>query len=245
MISTMPEIVSHIEPDVHAEPYRGPIKVGDKIGRLTVVRPTGKRFVRVYKVTGKRNGSCPIFECRCDCGNVREFNTNILMRGRSMKTRISCGCWQKEIVRQTCADVHERRRLPEGEGALNHVISRYKHGAKKRGLTFELTKEQFRSLVLKNCFYCGAPPTNRILEYINGNRLENGKYVRQPYRRRNGGLVYSGVDRKDNSVGYIEPNCVPCCIDCNIAKSNRTVEGFLLWIDRVHNYQNATNLHKS
>jgi len=27
-----------------------------------------------------------------------------------------------------------------------------------------------------------------------------------------------GIDREDNTIGYLEYNCLPCCKDCNMAK---------------------------
>lgn len=47
---------------------------------------------------------------------------------------------------------------------------RVKHGsAKTRGLTFELSFEQFSALVNSNCFYCGRAPRNGV------DRVDNAK----------------------------------------------------------------------
>ena len=46
-----------------------------------------------------------------------------------------------------------------------------------------------------------------------------------------------GLDRKDNSVGYILSNVVPCCRVCNVAKNNQTFEEFAAWIQRLINYR--------
>jgi hypothetical protein len=63
----------------------------------------------------------------------------------------------------------------------------YKNNAKSRELKFELTKEQFHSLVSTSCHYCGTCQ-------------ENG----------------NGIDRVDNSKGYTMDNVVSCCSLCNI-----------------------------
>ena len=34
------------------------------------------------------------------------------------------------------------------------------------------------------------------------------------------GFPSTGLDRLDNSIGHSKENCVPCCRDCNIARSN-------------------------
>lgn len=46
-----------------------------------------------------------------------------------------------------------------------------------------------------------------------------------------------GIDRRDNSQGYLLGNCVPCCKDCNLAKRDMTERDFLSWISRISSYQ--------
>ncbi|MCL2321445.1 MAG: hypothetical protein FWC47_04975 [Oscillospiraceae bacterium] len=57
---------------------------------------TGQRFGRllVIRDTGKRKDESPIWECKCDCGNVVEVRYSHLSSG---DTR-SCGCLQKEFI---------------------------------------------------------------------------------------------------------------------------------------------------
>lgn len=86
---------------------------------------------------------------------------------------------------------------------LNHV----KRAARRKNLKFTLTISTVVSLMYQNCFYCGAKPSNRM-------RMLNRK------RYHNFTLVYSGLDRKDNSRGYTEDNVVPCCLRCNRIKSD-------------------------
>ena len=45
--------------------------------------------------------------------------------------------------------------------------------------------------------------------------------------------MHSGVDRKNNSLGYLPSNVVACCTVCNHAKRDMTYEEFLSWIDRL------------
>lgn len=42
-----------------------------------------------------------------------------------------------------------------------------------------------------------------------------------------------GIDRRDNSLGYLLENCVPCCKDCNLAKRDMSEESFLAWVARI------------
>jgi hypothetical protein len=73
-----------------------------------------------------------------------------------------------------------------------------KSGATKRGLEFNISLEWY---------------------------LENGWKKKCYYC---GGDTQDGLDRIDNSVGYIENNLVPCCINCNRAKATITQKDFLL-----------------
>lgn len=45
---------------------------------------------------------------------------------------------------------------------------------------------------------------------------------------------YTGLDREDNTLGYLYSNLVPCCKVCNRAKSTMTRAEFLTWIGRAH-----------
>lgn len=105
---------------------------------------------------------------------------------------------------------------PDGEAAKNEVYGRYKHGAKSRGHSFELTIKEFDELSKLLCHYCGADPSNTA--YVSKNT---------------GYFIYNGIDRKDNTKGYFLENCVPCCRVCNRAKNNMLYEDFVAWITRV------------
>jgi len=46
--------------------------------------------------------------------------------------------------------------------------------------------------------------------------------------------VYTGIDRVDNSKGYIPTNVVPCCGVCNFMKGRLGLDIFLTQIKRIH-----------
>lgn len=43
-----------------------------------------------------------------------------------------------------------------------------------------------------------------------------------------------GIDRIDNTKGYISGNCIPCCWDCNRLKSNKTMSEFKEYLKRFN-----------
>lgn len=57
---------------------------------------TGQRFGRLIAVcsTNKRARRHVVWLCRCDCGNLKEIESNSLCSGKTK----SCGCLQKEIA---------------------------------------------------------------------------------------------------------------------------------------------------
>jgi len=91
-------------------------------------------------------------------------------------------------------------------------------GARNRALCFELTLEQFKTLITKPCHYCGSEPI--------------GEYKRHDWEL----LYFNGIDRIDNNKGYTANNVVPCCKHCNRAKRDRTYEDFRDWISQVYHY---------
>lgn len=74
---------------------------------------------------------------------------------------------------------------------------KYFYNAKTKGVEFHLTYVQFLELWQLPCSYCG-----RAISTI-------------------------GIDRIDNSKGYISGNIIPCCSACNQAKSTLTHTEFL------------------
>lgn len=107
----------------------------------------------------------------------------------------------------------------EGETAKNYTYTIYKSGAKSRGIEFSLTKEEFLSLVVQPCNYCGALPKNETKNATSGS------------------FFYNGLDRVDSSMGYSTDNVVPCCIICNKAKSTLSLQEFLEWVSTINGYQ--------
>lgn len=151
-------------------------------------------------------------ECRCDCGKTVVVRKDAFVLGRSK----SCGCAQRDAVVAT----NRGKRLAPGESNMSTVFLGYRRGAKARGIVFELSLGQFRSIAEKPCFYCGLPPSNI--------RSQAGRF---------GDYVYSGVDRFDNTKGYTIGNCVPCCWPCN--RSKRTMSG----LEFIEHARKIVSLH--
>ena len=76
-------------------------------------------------------------------------------------------------------------------------VQQYKSNAKRRGLQFLLTRDEFMAFWKKACYYCGAD------------------------------MKTVGLDRVDPKIGYLKENLVSCCRLCNRAKSDLSQAAFL------------------
>lgn len=159
------------------------------------------------------DGNKQYFEYICVCGNKSKGRIDSIKAG----TTKSCGCLSGDFISQ-------KNRLPNNEGTVNLVLRHYKGNAKKRNLDFSLSKDEFKLLINNNCYYCGALPEISIFTSSSENRRDRE-------------LVYNGIDRINNSLGYFLENCVSCCFLCNSAKSDLDHVKFLEWIKRlvIHN----------
>jgi len=105
-------------------------------------------------------------------------------------------------------------RVLNGDPSINTLLGSYRREAAKKGLPFEISREEFGALLRSDCYYCSLPPSNRQASHDDD-------------------FYYSGVDRIDSNKGYLRGNVVPCCFPCNTAKNNRTLEEFASWITRL------------
>lgn len=91
-----------------------------------------------------------------------------------------------------------------------------------------ITFEQFFKLASEPCHYCGSAPSN-----VSRGTSKKGFRYDNPF-------IYSGLDRIDSNSPHDYENCVPCCITCNYAKSDKTINEFKAWIDQLINHQRGT-----
>lgn len=176
--------------------------VGNRYGRLVVLQ-------FAYNKQNTQNKNIHYWLCQCDCGKQKTISGNDLTRKNTYKATKSCGCGHgKGSTRPS--------KLKSGESSFNRIYYQYVMGAKRRGLSFELSKEFAKQIMSMDCYYCGVSPSNKSFG-----------------QRRKGEYVYSGIDRVDNTKGYIESNVVPCCGQCNKSKGKLEYKEFISWIKRI------------
>jgi hypothetical protein len=206
---------------------------GKKDGRIIPENNIGKT-IRQCKILSyipnlqkPKDKSSGKYECVCTCGNTFIISHSHLFKKQLKNIRANCGCFREEPK--------EYKR--EYDSATYHRLYQHKkYTTIRRNLEFSLSEEQFINISKKPCIYCEKVTLRNsyikvedtfgsnkgktgelILSNIKGDRLKNvDKYT----------VPCSGIDRIDNSKGYIVDNCVPCCTYCNTIKGTRTVEEF-------------------
>jgi len=89
-----------------------------------------------------------------------------------------------------------------------YIWRRYREGALKRNLPFELTVDHFATIFWRQpCNYCGET------------------------------IQTAGVDRVDNTLGYTLANVVPCCSTCNFMKLQMSKAEFLAKCEQIIRHQ--------
>ena len=180
----------------------------------------------------KGNIKCPHCFCQNEVGKVYgcyeiiEFLGYTDHKERLYKSKcIKCGhVFEKRRIDDIRTPIKESCRFCnsiKGNFAFNYLLNDYKSGAKSRNLVFELTNDEFYSLITKSCKYCGQEPELRI--FRKGLTGECKAKV-------------NGIDRVNSNIGYIKSNCVPCCTKCNLMKSNYTSDDFLTHISKIYHY---------
>lgn len=175
----------------------------------------GRLFVRKRdqnKGTGRKARACWL--CICDCGSITSVRADRL----AGNTTRSCGCLLREAGKAKLKKLHARGGRCNPMAAKNRVKRYYLTGVRRRGLVFNLTDEQFYSILVKNCYYCGDVPQQ--VSSTKGGSL----------------FVHSGIDRLDSSEGYTMENSVPCCYPCNLMKLNMSYNDFITRIVKIHEY---------
>ena len=200
-----------------------------------------------------------LWVCTCDCGKVVEHR-GYALRGGSSGVK-SCGCLHHEgptnravtlhlgrkyrhatinkylgdqVYEFTCTcgtlflrhskHIHARvncgcinnRQKSVAEVGCNTVYGVYQDNAARKGLPFELPKVTFTKLLQDTCAYCNEPPSNQLV--LSGNRV----------------FKYNGIDRLDNTKGYLQGNVVTCCKRCNYLKNKYSYVEFTGIVKRIY-----------
>lgn len=110
---------------------------------------------------------------------------------------------------QNWRDNNPEKVLQNNENKKNSLSLQYgvyQRTAELKNLIFELSLETFCEIVQQNCHYCGEFSENK---------------------------TFNGIDRKDQTKGYVLDNCVPSCQMCNMIKNTLNEDKFLQKIEHI------------
>ncbi len=168
---------------------------------------------------GKRDG---YLLCLCQgCNNQKEVGKQTLKRGTSTK------CLQCRYRSQRGKQYPwgpPQSSLSVEEIFVNRLFYRYRQHAEERGLEWKLTREEFSSIIKRDCYWGGCAPKMRFMR----------KHKKDVKRGRDVGMIANGIDRLDNSLGYTLDNTVPCCKEHNTMKSSLPANRFLELVKSVY-----------
>ncbi len=179
------------------ESYNKKDEIGNRYGKLVVIA----------KAPNSKYGLARWY-CECDCGgNAIRTGTNLRHAVRKRNSIPSCGCAPRS-----------------GHAPYKRSYRSYKDWAHKKKLEFQISFEQFKTLIHLPCHYCKQEP------YI-----EKFAYHRRRYSKGDDeSAVFHGIDKVNPAKGYINNNIVTCCVYCNRAKSDLTIEEFKQHIIRLY-----------
>lgn len=171
----------------------------------------GKHFSRKTIKVGQNYGRWTIIEssmsragfwlCRCGCGFEKEVEGYTLVTNRSTQC-MTCANKERMVSRRGSGDLV----------AARQAWSKHRQNAKERDLITEIDFDLFYKISKMSCHYCGSLP-------------KSGYWENSSYRKEwNKPFISNGLDRFDNSKGYIKDNVIPCCIRCNRAKNDMSIE---------------------
>lgn len=161
---------------------------------------TSKKFghLTVIGVNGKTSRGQYIWKCKCDCGNYKNIR-GYHLKGKKIR---SCGCLKRETVNIKWS----------GYGNIGRwVWNRFRIGAKRRSLEFDLTPQDMWELALTQNLRCAL--TNQSLNFVKRPRDQNQSNA--------------SLDRIDSSKGYIKGNVQWVTKNVNIAKQSMSQKEFI------------------
>lgn len=189
-------------------------KFGQEKNRQDLV---GQTFGRLTVLSTDYSQKKAISTCLCSCGREHKAGRADLASGITK----SCGCLKIDKAKENLEKVKDQT-LPIQKLCVNREYEKYRRAAEARDRSFSLSLLDVERLLFGNCFYCDATPSREFKAPF--------KNQKKPEREI---ILCNGIDRVDNSIGYIVENCVTCCPKCNLMKHVLSEDEFLEQVMRI------------
>jgi hypothetical protein len=171
-----------------------------------LIDETGRRYgaLVVLERAGYTAYRKPLWKVVCDCGTEKAVVGDWLREGRVKSCSTSCLKRPgRKSVEHYCATA---------------VQASYRHNAAQAGRAWDLSFDDVVALIFSACRWCGT---------------EAGNTFTAPGRKDRPSCKYNGIDRVDNSQGYVKGNVAACCGDCNYLKQEWEVEKWLAHMSKI------------
>lgn len=198
---------------------RASSRIGQRFGMLTIVD---------WKWATTRYGTRReiVYLCKCDCSSEKPPEATKYSQLKALKKR-TCGCKQIFIAARSGSTTSYK--LLYRCWAFTAART---HKNKKLAPAFILL-EKWRQLVEQPCFYCTQAPPMRNPYLTNDGALKAYNNNMSDAYTATLWVPLQGIDRYYNNVGYIEGNCVPCCMECNRMKRDMDGPDFLALVEKM------------
>lgn len=189
----------------YPQPYRD--ISGKRFGQLVAIKMV--RAEKVFRKNGNRSTRY-FWLFKCDCGR------EVIKRARRVLS--------SQGTRALCSKVYHPDGFTNGgSGGPEYSLwkalyTSYRTNAGYSKRVFGLTFDEAVCLFKASCKYCGRSPSKKKTHKVASSVS----------------VKWNGIDRINSREGYFIKNCVTCCEDCNLAKSNSTVDDFLSWVKMVY-----------
>jgi hypothetical protein len=104
---------------------------------------------------------------------------------------------------------------------VEHILRSAKYSAKYRNIEFNLSREFVESIKISE--FC--PSCNKKMTFSAESKMDS-----------------PSVDRIINDIGYIDNNIIIICVGCNSDKSNKTLNWFKFWYDKILETKRKLNM---
>ena len=128
----------------------------------------------------------------------------------------------------------------------------YQRSARLKKLEFTFSEEEFKEMVVKPCYYCDIVDDKGFDENpdcIGEAKMQVGFRINaeEPKSAPSNSAAkdkvlrsFNGIDRINQSVGYIQSNGVSCCAMCNWLKGSLDSATFIKRIRHIHSFYNRS-----
>jgi hypothetical protein len=172
--------------------------------------------ILVKETYNKHADGTYLSEYKCICGDT----FLAVPRHIAKQKTVSCGCYRKSGGAKCRIGKSPGNALEDPTySSFNGFYLSYVNSSRRNNRGFSLSRDEFRIISQKLCFYCNESPLDEH---------RGTKWARKPY-------VGSGIDRYDNTKGYTIENMRPCCKRCNYLKSDMHGDDFIALIHKISN----------